>query len=218
VAGFEVTPDSPAQTLAGEAARLRWLGSRTSVPHVVDFVQDSTHEYLLQEALPGEDAASTTLPPAEVVDLLADSLRNLHAVSIHDCPFIQSIDACLKESKGLLDSGCVDVTNFDPVNQGRDPGALYREMLATRPDSESEVLIHGDYCLPNVLIAEGHLSGFVDVGRSGVGDPYRDLALIGRSLKRNFGSGWEPRFFSRYGLIDPDPLRMRFFRLLDEFF
>ena len=205
-------------SLAGEAARLHWLQPRAPVPAVLDFVQDPTTDFLLMQALPGGDAASVTLPPGTIVDLVADALRQLHSLPVHNCPFRHTIDDCVAEAKTCLDHGRVDVTNFDPVNLGRDPSELYREMLATRPADEAAVITHGDYCMPNVMIADGKLSGFVDLGRSGIGDPYRDLALIGRTLDRNLGADWTGRFFARYGLANPDPARLRYFRLLDEFF
>lgn len=205
-------------SLAGEAARLRWLRGRVPAPVVLDFEQDSTHDFLLMTALPGSDAASVALPSEHIVDLTADALRHLHALPIHDCPFRATIDDCVTEAKLCLDHGRVDVTNLDPANLGRDPHDIYRELLSLRPDSETAVFTHGDYCLPNVMIADGQLSGFVDVGRSGIGDPYRDLALIGRTLDRNLGAVWTGRFFARYGLKDPDPGRLKYFRLLDEFF
>jgi aminoglycoside 3'-phosphotransferase-2 len=205
-------------SLAGEAARLRWLQRRVPVPAVLDFVQDPTRDFLLMSALPGGDAASVSLPPGTIVDLVADALQQLHAVPVQECPFRSTIDDCVAEAKICLDRGRVDVTNFDPANLGRDPNELYREMLATRPADGAAVFTHGDYCLPNVIIADGKLSGFVDLGRSGIGDPYRDLALIGRTLDRNLGADWTGRFFTRYGLADPDPERLKYFRLLDEFF
>lgn len=205
-------------SLAGEAARLRWLQGRVLVPAVLDFVQDSTHDFLLMSALPGSDAASVALPPKQIVDLLADALRQLHSLPVHDCPFRHTVNDCVAEAKSCLDHGRVNVTNFDSVNVGRDPNDLYREMLATKPAQEAAVFTHGDYCLPNVMIVDERLSGFVDLGRSGIGDPYRDLALIDRTLDRNLGADWTERFFARYGLENPDPERLRFFRLVDEFF
>src|SRR5260370_34572936 len=38
------------------------------------------------------------------------------------------------------------------------------------------VLVHGDYCLPNVLVMDGVLTGLIDVGQTGLGDPRVDLA------------------------------------------
>ncbi|GAC1535846.1 MAG: hypothetical protein NVS2B7_05120 [Herpetosiphon sp.] len=77
---------------------------------------------------------------------------------------------------------------------------------------------HGDFCLPNIVIHNGQVGGFIDVGRAGVGDPFRDLALCARSIAFNFGRAWVPVFFAAYGLPRPEPARLAFFRLLDEFF
>ncbi len=61
------------------------------------------------------------------------------------------------------------------------------------------VLIHGDYCLPNVLVSEGSLSGLIDVGGSGLGDPGQDLAAGVWTLQYNFGKGFARYFLDAYG-------------------
>lgn len=61
------------------------------------------------------------------------------------------------------------------------------------------VLIHGDYCLPNVLVHQGELSGLVDVGRSGLGNPEDDLAAGVWTLQYNFGQGFARPFLNAYG-------------------
>jgi aminoglycoside phosphotransferase len=61
------------------------------------------------------------------------------------------------------------------------------------------VLIHGDFCLPNVLVEGGRLTGVVDVGRTGLGDPRDDLAAGLWSLHYNFGHGFGDQFLESYG-------------------
>lgn len=61
------------------------------------------------------------------------------------------------------------------------------------------VLIHGDYCLPNVLVRDGRLSGLVDVGGAGFGSPDVDLAAGVWALKYNFGPGFAREFLDAYG-------------------
>jgi aminoglycoside phosphotransferase len=61
------------------------------------------------------------------------------------------------------------------------------------------VLIHGDYCLPNVLVSEGRLSGLVDVGGSGLGNPEADLAAGLWTLQYNYGKGFARTFLDAYG-------------------
>ena len=47
-----------APELAGEVARIRWLGDHLPVPDVVDFVIDDSGAYLLMTAVPGKMATS----------------------------------------------------------------------------------------------------------------------------------------------------------------
>lgn len=61
------------------------------------------------------------------------------------------------------------------------------------------VLIHGDYCLPNVLVSNGELSGLVDVGLSGLGNPEDDLAAGVWTLQYNYGKGFAETFLNAYG-------------------
>lgn len=61
------------------------------------------------------------------------------------------------------------------------------------------VLIHGDYCLPNVLVRDGKFSALVDVGRSGLGNPEDDLAAGVWTLQYNFGKGFARPFLDAYG-------------------
>jgi aminoglycoside phosphotransferase len=74
------------------------------------------------------------------------------------------------------------------------------------------VLIHGDFCLPNVLVVEGQLTGVVDVGRAGLGDPRDDLAAGLWSLHYNFGHAYGKQFLEAYGapaMTDRDMERLR---------
>jgi len=66
-------------------------------------------------------------------------------------------------------------------------------------NAPGRVFIHGDYCLPNVLVVDGRLTGLVDVGRSGLGDPNVDLAAGLWTLHYNFGHGYGGHFLGAYG-------------------
>ena len=61
------------------------------------------------------------------------------------------------------------------------------------------VLIHGDYCLPNVLVEDGRLSALIDMGGAGLGDPLDDLAAGIWSLQYNYGPGLAREFLDAYG-------------------
>jgi aminoglycoside phosphotransferase len=61
------------------------------------------------------------------------------------------------------------------------------------------VLIHGDYCLPNVLVEGGRLGAVVDVGLAGLGNPETDLAAGVWTLQYNYGKGFGRTFLEAYG-------------------
>ena len=50
-----------------------------------------------------------------------------------------------------------------------------KEQEENKPKEEL-ALSHGDYCLPNVFFKDGKVSGFIDLGASGVADKYLDIA------------------------------------------
>lgn len=52
-------------------------------------------------------------------------------------------------------------------------------------DQGYDTLVHGDFCLPNVLVQDGKFSGFIDLGDAGIGDPWRDYAWCIWSLEYN---------------------------------
>ena len=84
------------------------------------------------------------------------------------------------------------------------------------PTDEDLVVCHGDYCPPNALLAAGRVTGYVDLGELAVADRWRDIAIGGWSTGWNFGTEYEPLFYEAYG-VEPDPGRIRFYRLLWSF-
>ena len=83
-------------------------------------------------------------------------------------------------------------------------------IVLPHPEKDEPVLIHGDYCLPNVMLDNWRFSGFIDVGGGGVGDRHIDLYWGCWSIQYNLkDSRWCSRFLDAYGreAIDPEKLR-----------
>jgi aminoglycoside phosphotransferase len=189
------------------------------VPEVIGFAGDDLSHHLLISEMPGPTAADPRDRDAiaGLVENLAEGLRMVHAVPAADCPFDHRIAAEIERARERMERGLVDEEDFDEEHRGRSARSLFEELTARIPE-EDPVFTHGDYCLPNVIVAGGGISGFIDLGRAGIGDRYRDLALAARSLAFNFGEQWVPLLFDAYGIARPDPGRLAFHRLLDEFF
>ena len=75
---------------------------------------------------------------------------------------------------------------------------------------KSDVLLHGDYCLPNVMLDNWKFSGFIDLDHAGVGDRHVDIFWAAWSLRYNLKTdAYTDRFFDAYGRERIDPLALR---------
>ena len=75
----------------------------------------------------------------------------------------------------------------------------FRHPVVGSTGEGDEVLVHGDYCLPNVLF-DADRRHFLDVGGAGVGDRYVDIVAVIWSLRHNFGKGSVGTQLDEYGL------------------
>ncbi len=211
---------------------MRWLSVRLPTPKVIEYEVCDGKCYLLMSKISGDMACDSYYMehPEEMLRLLAQGLKMLWAANISDCPRERSIYTELQEARYRIDHGMVDTGSSQPNTFGdngqfKDPEELYQWLVDNIPEYEP-VLSHGDYCLPNVFFKDGKISGFIDLGDSGIGDKWRDIALCYRSLKNNFGGVFGGKVYEDF---DPDDLfdaleiekneeKLRFYILLDELF
>jgi len=65
---------------------------------------------------------------------------------------------------------------------------------------KSDTLLHGDYCLPNIMLNNWTFTGFIDLGGAGVGDRHIDLFWGVWSLFFNLKTdAYRDRFLDAYG-------------------
>ena len=215
----KTAPTVPLGELADEAERLQWLATNgIACPQILAQVREAGRDWLLMSAVPGRDLASSPdLEPARIAEVAADALRALHRLDVAACPFDHRFDRRIALARARMAAGLVDEDDFDEERRGRTAAGLFEELLARRPAGEDLVVAHGDACLPNLLARDGRFTGFVDCARLGVADRHQGLALACRSIRYNLGEGWVDPFLRHYG-VTPDPERLMFYRLLDEFF
>jgi aminoglycoside phosphotransferase len=218
VSFLKVSPVSPVAELFAERERLDWLRGRLPVPQVLGYAAEDDREYLLLTAIPGIDTSSTELgmKNLDVVRLLAQGLHMIHDVPIRDCPFDMTLNRALPETERNVKLGLVNEEDFDPERVSGSPEALFQLLLSSRPATEDLVFTHGDYCLPNILVDDGQVSGFVDMGRAGIADRYKDIALAVRSIRHNCGDPFVHPFLDEYGGLDPTADKIEYYMLFDE--
>jgi kanamycin kinase len=180
-------PRSTGIDLDRERVRLQWITARHPAPRVVDWGDDELAQWVVTVALPGDCAVGDTWRArrSEAIRAIATGLRTIHAIAIDDFP--------------------QDWTS--QVWVGQRPTSL-----GIAPEIDGPVIVHGDACAPNTLIADsGEWVGHVDFGDLAVGDRWADLAIASLSLDWNFGEGHQSEFFDAYG-IEPDEERIRYYR------
>ena len=199
-----------------EGAKTRWAGRFLPVADVLACGTDGGTDWLVTRAIGGVDATDKALMavPETLTDLLAGGLRRFHLAPAAECPFPFTLDVALEHVRQRAAAGRIDpARDFHPEHRHLSLEAALQELERRRPADEDLVVCHGDYCLPNVLIADGKVSGFVDLGELGVADRWWDLAVATWSLTWNLGEGFEDQFLRTYG-IDRDEERVKFYRLL----
>lgn len=73
-------------------------------------------------------------------------------------------------------------------------------------DPTHTTVIHGDFCLPNIILHRSRVSGFVDLGQVAVGDPWEDYAWCLWSLSYNLKTNkYSQRLLDKLGIaFDPE--------------
>lgn len=210
---------------------MRWLEEKIPVPRVIAYEVENGKSYLLMSKVSGVMSCDTYYleHPQELLEALATGLKMLWEVNVKECPCVRDVDAVLQEARIQVENGWVDLDNVEPTTFGKDgfesPEQLLEWLECHRPSFEP-VLSHGDFCLPNIFLADGQVKGFIDLGRTGVGDKWNDIALCYRSLKHNFDGTYGGKvyedfspdmLFEKLG-VEPDWEKIKWYLLLDELF
>lgn len=214
-----------------EVKLMQWLEGKINAPVCLCHVKENGRSYLLMSRISGEMACDIQYmaDPTGLMSILAEGLQQLWKVDISDCPVRSGLDEKLKMAEYNLLNGLVDTENCQPDTFGeggfKDPGHLLEWLKENRPE-EDNVLSHGDFCLPNIFIDEGEVSGFIDIGRMGIADRWNDIAICYRSLNDNYTGKYSTRkyndfdpdsFFEALGIVK-DEVKLRYYILLDEMF
>jgi len=210
----------PTGALGADRTLLTWLSGKLPVPELLYYNSELDRDCLLMSAIEGEQAASDRClaAPERTVMLYAEALRLIHAVPTAGCPIDRRLDNALNEAAERVRLGLIDMADFEPANLGVTPEELLAELRDNRPTQEDLVFTHGDYCMPNLLLKDGAVSGIIDWVRGGIADRYQDIGLAARSLAHNGLRELIPLFLSTYGIDERDEARIRYYIKLDELF
>ena len=169
------------------------------------------NDIMLSRAVAGLDCTSDIYlaEPKRLCDLLAERLRALHELDASDCPIKDRVGEYIARAEANYHADSYNKEHFPDSFGFRSGEEAYGVLQEGKHLLKNECLIHGDYCLPNVMLDGWKFSGFIDVDQGGIGDRHIDLFWgrwsLGFNLKTNeLGE----RFLDAYGKdkIDKDAL------------
>lgn len=204
---------APAGSLRTEAQMTAYFHSLGLSAEVLYYASAEGEDYLLTRRIPGEDCTDPMVlaRPERLCDTTALLLRQLHETDPAGCPVPdrnESYAAAVRrglEREKYEPELFAGIWEFASCEEAR---RTAREGLASL---EGGVLLHGDYCLPNILLQDWRFTGFIDLGNGGVGDRHIDLLWGIWTLKFNLGTDrLTDRFLDAYGRdrVDPEKLRL----------
>lgn len=228
---LKVQEDS--EEVQNEYRMLQYLQGKLPVPNLYAHEIYGGKSYLLMSRSVGQMACAPVYmeEPVLLCRLLAEGLKRLWRTDISDCPSDQRLSYKLAGAKYNIEHGLVDLDNVEPDTFGeggfQNPEALLAWLYENKPEEEP-VLSHGDFCLPNLFGIQSEVTGYIDLGRSGIADKWCDIAICYRSLSHNYSgkyscknhvySGYDELLLFRELGIEPDWEKIRYYILLDELF
>ena len=180
----------------------------------------------LEGKVPAPRVAAHVNRPTLLLDCMAEALHALWAIPAADCPFERTVADTLAHAEATILAGKFDASDCEPETFGpggfKDPKALLDWLKENLPPQD-RVVTHGDFCLPNLFTDGKRFTGFIDVGKTGAGDRWTDLALGWRSLKHNsdghYGKVYpdiNPDDLFRAAGVEKDEEKLRYYILQDE--
>ena len=190
-----------AGTLKTEAEMTAFFHRKGLSPEVLGY-ETSDQDYFLTRAVPGEDCIHPQYlgDPKKLAETMGILLRRLHEIDPSGCPVTDrtaSFISVTEENHRLgkwHPSRLPDSMKHYSLDDAWATVQQFSRLL------KNDILIHGDYCLPNIMLDNWKFSAFIDVGSGGIGDRHMDLYWGCWSLNFNLkDSRWCSRFLDAYG-------------------
>ncbi|MGL5316424.1 MAG: aminoglycoside 3'-phosphotransferase [Peptostreptococcaceae bacterium] len=183
---------------------------------VLDFARDDNYDYLVIKEINGDNGIENKYlnNPKKLAESFGEHLRMIHSIDKKDCPEKYIIERLIEGAKENVATNNLNMQSFFNKN-GFTPqkGLLILEDL--KNCYVNDTFIHGDYCLPNIIMDNYNFKGIVDLDSCGIGDRHYDLCCGLWSLRYNLKtSEFGEIFLGSYGYDVIDKDRLLFCKLL----
>ena len=95
---------------------------------------------------------------------------------------------------------------------------LYEYLVNNRIKEQKLCFSHGDLSIPNIFYKDEKITGFVDLGDSGIADIWYDIAILVKSLRRNYETDEAEKYLFKKLNIEPNYEVIDYYILLTDLF
>ncbi len=183
--------------LTNEAELGKYFHKKGLAPEVLLYAS-LEKDFLLTKKARGADATDKRYldEPKKLAAKIGEFLRELHELDFDDCPVKDRMKSYfeLAEKNAALDKYDLSFGSFRTKEEALRVARDGKKIL------KCDTLIHGDYCLPNIIFDDWKFSSFIDLGSSGVGDRHVDIFWGAWTLNFNLKTDdYRDIFFDAYG-------------------
>ncbi len=196
-----------AGSLMHEKEMTQYFHQKSLATEVLSYIS-LEKDWLLTRKIHGNDCVHPEYlaQPERLCDTLAEILFQLHQLDTTGCPRPDYTANYLDTAKQNHEKGLFDSRRgFDSPQKAWEVVEKNHHLL------KADTLIHGDYCLPNIILNDWKFSAFIDVDHGGIGDRHIDIFWALWSLNYNLKTDrYGSRFIDAYGkqLVNPETLRL----------
>jgi len=193
--------EAPKGSLKKEAVLGAFFYSKGLAPEVLAY-ESLEADWLLTVEGRGQDCISQMYlaDPKRLCDTTAELLRTLHETDPAGCPVPNQTANYLALARQNHAAGQWDLRYHFPDWAFQSPEEAWAAAEENGKYLKADTLLHGDYCLPNIMLDNWRFSGFIDLDHGGVGDRHVDLFWGIWSLWYNLKSHrYRERFLDAYG-------------------
>ena len=191
----------------------RYFHGKGLAARVVEYYFTVGNDYLLTEKLRGDDCTAQKYleQPERLAEMFGARLSFLHSLDYTGCPVPNHTERYLFKSEQNMKAEQYDKSHFPDSFGYANAEQAWAVIEKQGHLLKTDTLLHGDYCLPNIILDDWRFSGFIDLDNGGVGDRHVDLFWGAWTLWFNLKTDkYRDRFLDAYGRdkIDEELLRV----------
>jgi kanamycin kinase len=170
-------------------------------PEVIHYSSDDS-DYLISARAEGTSAIApeNLRHTADLAGALGEFLLRIHSLPADDCPvqnltdnLYREFDGALKRNEGVYGH----ISDYIHIRTAQEAKKFADD---ARPYLKNDTVLHGDYCLPNIMLCGMTGKHIIDVGEGGTGDRHFDLFWGLWSLSYNLKTDvYRSEFINAYG-------------------